>query len=164
MQQPTAADPAADTPSAASAREVCSLQASEEEQLQADPRLAEAVALFNRGEWYACHDGFEALWHETAGPMRPVLQGILQLAVAQLHLQRGNQRGALVLTGEGLGRLCRCPDAALGLDLADLRQSGRHWLLWLQRQAADGSGTPPEPADGAIPPPPRLQPAGVPGA
>ncbi len=164
MQQPTAAGPAADTRSAASAREVCSLQASEEEQLLADPRLAEAVALFNRGEWYACHDGFEALWHETAGPMRPVLQGILQLAVAQLHLQRGNRRGALVLTGEGLGRLCRCPDAALGLDLADLRQSGRHWLLWLQRQAADGSGTPPEPADGVMPAPPRLQPAGVPGA
>jgi hypothetical protein len=132
----------------------------------ADPRLAEAVTLFNSGEWYACHDGFEALWHETAGPMRPVLQGILQLAVAQLHLQRGNQRGALELTGEGLGRLARCPDGALGLDLIALRECARQWLLWLQHQAAsasNGDGGGGEPASGAAdpetaPPPPHLQP------
>jgi predicted metal-dependent hydrolase len=130
----------------------------------ADPRLAEAVVLFNQGEWYACHDGFEALWHETAGPMRPVLQGILQLAVAQLHLQRGNQRGALVLTGEGLGRLARCPADALGLDLSALCNSGRQWLLWLQGQAPSHGATPiaelPEDsATAPAPAQPRLDPS-----
>ncbi|MBW0173702.1 MAG: DUF309 domain-containing protein, partial [Vulcanococcus sp.] len=29
-----------------------------------DPRFGQAVALFNAGDWYACHDGFEELWHE----------------------------------------------------------------------------------------------------
>ena len=71
----------------------------------ADPRFHEAVAQFNAADWYACHDGFEALWHETQGPMRPVLQGILQIAVAHLHRERGNDHGAMVLMGEGLGRL-----------------------------------------------------------
>ena len=71
----------------------------------ADPRLGAAIALFNDAAWYPCHDGFEELWHETAGPMRPVLQGILQIAVAHLHLERGNLRGATILLGEGLGRL-----------------------------------------------------------
>lgn len=97
-----------------------------------DPRLRRAVDLFNAGEWYACHDGFEELWHETLGPDRPVLQGILQIAVAQLHLERGNRHGATVLMGEGLGRLRRCGTAALGLDLASLRECVDQRLRILQ--------------------------------
>ena len=67
---------------------------------QADPRFQQGVELFNAGEWYAAHDLFEELWHETADPERRSLQGILQVAVAQLHLQRGNRRGATILFGE----------------------------------------------------------------
>lgn len=124
----------------------------EEEALLADPRLAAAIALFNAGEWYACHDGFEELWHETTGPMRPVLQGILQLAVAQLHLERGNRRGAMILFGEGLGRLHSCEASALGLDLDALRACARARLVALQ--AGD---------DPAALPLPRLRSAGPAG-
>ena len=105
----------------------------EEQALIADPRLAEAIALFNQGSWYACHDGFEALWHETAGPMRPLLQGLLQIAVAQLHLERGNRRGALMLTGEGLGRLRRIQPGAMGLDVSAICSTATLWLEALQQ-------------------------------
>ncbi|MFU8885191.1 MAG: DUF309 domain-containing protein [Cyanobacteriota bacterium] len=104
----------------------------EEQALAGDPRLLAAVELFNSGEWYGCHDGLEELWHETAGPMRQVLQGILQIAVGQLHHSRGNLRGAMILTGEGLGRLQSSPDEALGLNLVALRQHARSWLDALQ--------------------------------
>jgi predicted metal-dependent hydrolase len=115
----------------------------EEQGLLADPRLAEAIALFNRGDWYGCHDGFEALWHETAGAMRPVLQGILQIAVAELHHERGNLRGATILMGEGLGRLARTEDEALGLDLKFLRQTSGLRLLALQAgESLDGCHSP----------------------
>jgi predicted metal-dependent hydrolase len=107
---------------------------SEEQELLADTRLGEAISLFNNGDWYACHDGFEALWHETAGPMRPVLQGILQIAVAELHLERGNCRGATILMGEGLGRLKTCPPNALGIDIVTLINSSMQRLLALQQQ------------------------------
>jgi len=105
----------------------------EEQSLLDDPRLAEAIALFNRGEWYACHDRFEALWHETQGVSRPLLQGLLQAAVAQLHLERNNCRGATVLIGEGLGRLERCGERGLGVELIPLRQTLRLWLEALQQ-------------------------------
>jgi uncharacterized protein len=98
----------------------------------ADPRLQTAVALFNAGDWYGCHDGFEELWHETQGPMRPVLQGILQIAVAHLHLERGNLHGATVLMGEGVGRLQGCGEGALGLQIEPLRQVARQRLAALQ--------------------------------
>ena len=100
----------------------------------ADPRFGDAVRLFNAGEWYACHDGFEELWHETQGPCRKVLQGILQIAVAHLHLERGNRRGATVLLGEGLGRLQNAGSEQLGLDLALLRAAARERLLALQQE------------------------------
>lgn len=106
---------------------------SEEELLLADPRWEQAVALFNQADWYACHDCLEELWHETQGPIRPVLQGLLQIAVAHLHLQRGNRHGAMVLLGEGIGRLNRCGDQALGLSLPPLRQAATARLLALQQ-------------------------------
>ena len=102
--------------------------------LAGDPRLREAVEQFNQGDWYASHDGFEALWHETLEPERTVLQGILQIAVAHLHRERGNFRGATVLLGEGLGRLSPCGDGALGFDLALLRTNSARFLEALQQQ------------------------------
>ncbi len=126
----------------------------EELALSRDPRFQAAVELFNAGEWYACHDGLEELWHETAGAMRPVLQGILQIAVGQLHLSRGNIRGAVILTGEGLGRLQRSPDQALGLDLLALRAQATDWLRALQQDQPTGDLPPPKvqwlPSDGAL--------------
>lgn len=111
--------------------------------LAADPRLREAVEEFNQADWYASHDGFEALWHETLEPERTVLQGILQIAVAHLHRERGNLRGATVLLGEGLGRLAPCGDEALGFDLALLRSNSARYLEALQQQRSfDGLPTP----------------------
>ncbi len=111
--------------------------------LAADPRLREAVDQFNQGDWYASHDGFEALWHETLEPDRTVLQGILQIAVAHLHRERGNLRGATMLLGEGLGRLSPCGDVAIGFDLALLRTNSAQYLEALQQQRSlDGLPAP----------------------
>jgi len=122
--------------------------------LAADPRLREAVDQFNQGDWYASHDGFEALWHETLEPDRTVLQGILQIAVAHLHRERGNLRGATVLLGEGLGRLSPCGDGAIGFDLALLRTNSAQYLEALQQQRSlDGLPVPCLRPDGPEGPP-----------
>ena len=113
----------------------------EETSLLADPRFGEAVRLFNAGEWYACHDGFEELWHETQGPCRKALQGVLQIAVAQLHLERGNLRGATVLLGEGIGRLKPYGASVLGWSLGPLLEPAERRLRVLQ-QGLDPVGEP----------------------
>ncbi|NBU76667.1 MAG: DUF309 domain-containing protein, partial [Planctomycetes bacterium] len=61
-----------------------------------DPRFEAGVTFFNGGDWYASHDLFEELWQETAEPERRWLQGIVQIAVALLHGERGNTHGAMV--------------------------------------------------------------------
>ena len=99
-----------------------------------DPRFQEAVVLFNRHAWYEAHDAFEEIWHETAGADRRLLQGILQIAVAHVHLERGNLRGATILLGEGVGRLSSAKTGDLGLDLPSVRDQARLRLEALQRE------------------------------
>lgn len=65
----------------------------------------QGVEQFNQQEFYACHDTLEALWMEAVEPEKRFYQGILQIAVACHHLFNLNWRGAVILLGEGIGRL-----------------------------------------------------------
>ena len=67
--------------------------------------LAQGIAQFNSGEFYACHDTLEALWMEAQDPDRRFYQGLLQTAVAYYHLGNGNWRGSVILLGEGIAKL-----------------------------------------------------------
>ena len=85
-----------------------------------DSRFVIGMKLFNSCQWYKSHDVFEEIWHETGGPERQLLQGILQVAVAQVHLENSNLNGATILYGEALGRLKKYQLNNLGLDIVGL--------------------------------------------
>ena len=98
-----------------------------------DYRFEIGMKLFNSCQWYKSHDVFEEIWHETSGNDRQVLQGILQIAVAQVHLQNGNINGATILYGEALGRLKRYKLDTLKLDIENLCKCVSERLNFLQR-------------------------------
>ena len=104
-----------------------------------DSRFEIGMKLFNSCHWYKSHDVFEEIWHETGGPERQLIQGILQVAVAQVHLENSNINGATILYGEALGRLKRFKSTNLGLDIAGLCKciSKRLELLQLGKDLAD---------------------------
>ncbi len=108
-----------------------------------DPRFTIALELFNSGAWYEAHDAFEELWHEQVNPDRRLLQGILQIAVAHVHLERGNTRGATILLGEGIGRLKASLPTALGLDLMALHNVASARLQALQNEGNPDDFPPP---------------------
>ena len=85
-----------------------------------DARFELGMKLFNSCQWYKSHDVFEEIWHETGGPERQLLQGILQVAVAQVHLENSNKNGATILYGEALGRLKKYQLTNVGLDIVGL--------------------------------------------
>ena len=85
--------------------------------LLSDRRYIQGFNHFNQQNWYEAHDAFEDLWHELQGPERRTIQGILQIAVGQLHLQGGNLNGATILFGEAVGRLKKIGTPDLGLDI-----------------------------------------------
>jgi len=97
-----------------------------------DSRFAIGMKLFNSCQWYKSHDVFEEIWHETGGPERQLLQGILQVAVAEVHLENCNINGATILYGEALGRLKRFHLANFGLDIEGLSNCVSRRLEFLQ--------------------------------
>jgi predicted metal-dependent hydrolase len=93
--------------------------------------LTLAVEQFNQQDFYACHDTLEALWMESLEPDRTFYQGLLQMAVGLYHFHNGNQRGAMILLGEGMGRLQRYRPTYDHLNIDALLDQGQVWLAWL---------------------------------
>ena len=79
--------------------------------------LEEAIDLFNNQKWYEAHDAFEDIWNDLVGDERQIVQGILQVSVSQFHLNKGNLNGAMILLGEGLGRIKNKVSEDLEIDL-----------------------------------------------
>ena len=79
--------------------------------------LQGAIDLFNNQKWYEAHDAFEDIWNDLVGDERQIVQGILQVSVSQFHLNKGNLNGAMILLGEGLGRIKNRVSEDLGIDL-----------------------------------------------
>jgi predicted metal-dependent hydrolase len=78
------------------------------------------VALFNRGEFFECHEVLEELWKAERRPIRDLFQGIIQIAVGLHHLKRGNRRGALFGLNHGAVRVARFGPSCFGLDIRHL--------------------------------------------
>ena len=100
-----------------------------------DSRLAQAIDLFNRRDYFACQELFELVWQGSEGEDKQVLESLLQLSVA-LHLffNRGGGKGTTGLLQRCLIGLEDRPSRHLGIDiealsaevtvyLEDLRQS-----------------------------------------
>ena len=97
-----------------------------------DSRFEIGMKLFNSCQWCKAHDVFEEIWHETGGSERQLLQGILQVAVAEVHLENSNINGATILYGEALGRLKKFQLSNLGLDIEGLSKCVSKRLELLQ--------------------------------
>jgi hypothetical protein len=93
----------------------------------------QGVEQFNQQEFYACHDTLEALWMEALEPQKRFYQGILQIAVACYHLSNLNWRGAVVLLGEGIGRLRDYQPIYEGIDVTELLTQSFELLKALQQ-------------------------------
>jgi predicted metal-dependent hydrolase len=76
---------------------------------------------FNRGEFFEQHELLEAAWLAETRPVREMHQGILQVGVAFLQIERNNWAGALKLLRRGLPRLRTLPPVCQGVDIAAFR-------------------------------------------
>ena len=89
-----------------------------------DPRLQHGVDLFNRREFFVCHEVLEEIWTHERGPRRLFLQAIIHFAVAFYHDQRGNPVGASRQLRKGLRKLAAYLPDREGIDTAQLSRDG----------------------------------------
>lgn len=101
------------------------------------PEAAQAVDLFNAGEYYRQHDLFEALWRAEPGPVRDLYQGVLQVGVAYYQITCGNRRGALKMLRRSARLLARLPDVCRGIDVRQLREDSAHVRAALESTPAE---------------------------
>ncbi|HEY9614588.1 DUF309 domain-containing protein [Allocoleopsis sp.] len=97
----------------------------------------QGVEQFNQQEYYACHDSLEALWIEAVEPQKRFYQGVLQIAVACHHLLNLNWRGAVILLGEGMGRLRDYQPDYEGIDVTSLIIQSAELLQALQKSGQE---------------------------
>jgi len=79
------------------------------------------LRLFNAGEYFEAHEALESAWRDEPGPIRELYQGILQVAVTYLHIQRGNYDGAIKVAARCKTKLEDWPDTCRGVNVAALR-------------------------------------------
>lgn len=79
---------------------------------------------FNAGHYFEQHEWLEKAWLEEQRPIREMYQGILQIGVALLQIERSNWTGAIKLLRRGLPRLRSLPPVCQGVDIAGLRTAG----------------------------------------
>ena len=68
-------------------------------------RFQEGIALFNRGQFFDCHEALEEVWLQSYGDRKKFLQGLIQVAVALHHLRNGNLAGAQRLLAVAVEKL-----------------------------------------------------------
>ncbi|MFN7715881.1 MAG: DUF309 domain-containing protein [Pseudanabaenaceae cyanobacterium] len=97
-----------------------------------------AIEQFNSGDYYACHDTLEEIWHGAWQEDRGFYQGILQVAVGLYHLQNRNWRGAMILLGEGISRLPDYEPSYQGVMVTPLRDEAVAILAQVQQTYRQG--------------------------
>lgn len=96
--------------------------------IKENPQFQQGLAEFQSGEYYRCHDSLEAVWLETLESEKTFVQGILQISVACYHLTNGNQKGCMILLGEGIKRLKSYLPDYEEVDVKTLVQSSAQFL------------------------------------
>lgn len=86
------------------------------------PEVVEGFDLFDRRCYFDAHEALEAAWKAEKGPIRDFYRGILQVAVAYYHIQRGNYRGARKMFLRCRPWLAPFPERCMGIDLAQFHR------------------------------------------
>src|SRR5215471_15264449 len=89
--------------------------------------------------WTACqfaffeaHEHWESVWLAAQEPEKTFLQGLIQVAAAFHHFQRGNCAGTISLLRSGLRRLDGFAPAFAGIAVEPLCTTIRLWLEALE--------------------------------
>jgi len=83
----------------------------------------EGIELFNASRFFDCHEVWEEVWKQASGAEKLFHQGMIQAAVAILHAQRGNPRGARSTWDKARAKLEPLPAEHMGIALAELRDA-----------------------------------------
>lgn len=103
----------------------------------------EGVELFNRGDFFDCHEVLEEIWRSTTPEPRDLFQGLIQVGVGMFHFfERRHPRVARRVLAKGRHRLEPFAPESHGLDLASLLAAVEAWESWLEEPLGEPPAVP----------------------
>lgn len=100
-------------------------------------KAEEGIALFNARQYWKAHEALEEAWLEETGQVRHLYQGILQVGVAYLHVQRRNFRGALKMYRRSQRWLAPFPNVCRGILVGQLKAELEEVIREVKRLGPD---------------------------
>jgi predicted metal-dependent hydrolase len=97
------------------------------------PQAAEGLRFFNAGQYFEAHEALEEAWNKEKGKVRDLYRGILQIAVAYLHITRQNYPGAVKVYGRSQKWLKDWPEICRGIQVGKLRRDAEAVLREVER-------------------------------
>jgi uncharacterized protein len=110
-----------------------------------DDTFDRGLELFNRGEYFACHEVWEDLWRRSTGSDKLFYQGLIQAAAAILHAERASPRGAAAIWRKARVKLATLPAVHMGIALGDFRDALAEFFTEALGRAV-GCALPPRPS------------------
>lgn len=89
------------------------------------------IDLFNQGYWWEAHEALESVWlaaGQRATGCGIFVQGLIQLAGAQLKRSSGEALGARSLTAAACEKMAACEGICLGIAVAELLDAAQRCL------------------------------------
>ena len=102
----------------------------------------EGIRLFNEREYYDAHEAWEEHWQEIGDSSADFWKGLIQIAVALLHWERGNVHGARKLRRSGCGYLEPFAPVCLDLDVPAFLQTVAAYFAPLDRAVEESLPAP----------------------
>jgi len=101
-------------------------------------QLREGIDLFNAGSFYECHDAIEEIWIQESSDRQPLLQGLIQSAVAFHHYQHRRYGAARAMLDLAIRKLEHCPLAYQGIQVSEFLAEIRRWKAALDELVTSG--------------------------
>jgi uncharacterized protein len=98
----------------------------------AEGELGKGLRCYRAREFFAAHEHWEIVWLHAEEPEKTFLQGLIQVAAAFHHLERGNFRGTRSLLERAQRRLEGYPNFFWEMDVSSLCKEIAAWLQLLE--------------------------------
>lgn len=94
--------------------------------MESSEHFLKGIAFFNEEKFYEAHEEWEQIWLKEKGPDRLFLQGLIQLAGAFHHRQKGRRKPAETALGKAILKLQKYPGKHWGVNLTLLLQDSKN--------------------------------------
>ena len=89
--------------------------------MEAEEEIRQGIELFNSERYWESHEALEYAWRKASGPEKEVLQGVILVAAALVHLQKNESKVALSIIERANSKLVGKAAECEGIDIENLR-------------------------------------------